>query len=270
MASLAGSVTSALKELDQLSDFFRYLAVTLPPQGVFFIQLVFIGTVIGLGTELLRTTALVQSTLRKFMGPRLTVDEKNSPWIGLRPLSNPRFFLYAQVLAKMTLFFMILLTFAVLAPIVCCVMAFAFLVSEIGYRNQLIYVYPILDSFGQIWLQWMTILLVCAIVAEGILLCYLGIAEASAQFYMMVPLVVLSALFVVYLHQRHFRVARRLSSEDCVRFDIRNNLDETSATELFGDRYLQPALLTARTIELRNDTGGEEAATKDRAVIGSV
>jgi len=221
---------------------------------------VLIGTVIGVGTELLRTTALIQATIRKVLGPNLTKEEKATPWIGLRPLCSPRFFLMAQVLAKMSLFFMILLTFAFLAPLTSCVMAFSFLVSEIGYRHQLIFVYPILDSGGQLWLQFIAILLVCIIFAEGIITTYLAISKARAQSYAMAPLLVVTALFEIYLFQRHFRVARRLSSEDCVGFDIRNDLDDSTAAELFGKPYMQPSLVAALSIEADNTTYDEELA----------
>jgi len=91
IASIAGSITGGLSELQDGRDFFRFLAKTLPPQAVFFIQLVLIGTVIGVGTEVLRTTALVQATLRKILGPRLTKEERDTPWIGLRPLNNRKY-----------------------------------------------------------------------------------------------------------------------------------------------------------------------------------
>lgn len=177
---------------------------------------------------------------------------------GSHPLFSPypfaaRFFLYARVLAKINLFFLILLTFAVLSPLICCVMAFAFFVTEIGARHQLVYVYPILDSGGKLWLQFIKILLICVLIAEGILMSYMGIVHAAAQFYMMIPLIVVTVLFEVYLLQRHFNVARRLSSEDCVKFDVRNDLNETTAKELFGRPYLQPALRAAQNLEMESN-----------------
>jgi len=148
---------------------------------------------------------------------------------------------------------MILLTFAVLAPLICCIMAFAFFVTEIGVRHQLVYVYPILDSGGKLWMQFIKILLICVLIAEGILMSYMGFVRARAQFFMMIPLIVVTGLFEVYVFQRHFSVARRLSSEDCVKFDIRNDLNETTAEELFGRPYLQPALRAAQTLEMESN-----------------
>ena len=87
---------------------------------------------------------------------------------------------------------------------------------------------------------------------------YMGIVKATAQFFMMIPLVVGTVLFHMYLFQRHFNVASRLASEDCVVFDIRNDLDTSSAKELFGTPYLQPALKEAQRDEYGTIDEGEQ------------
>ena len=87
---------------------------------------------------------------------------------------------------------------------------------------------------------------------------YMGIVKATAQFFMMIPLVVGTVLFQMYLFQRHFNVASRLASEDCVVFDIRNDLDTSSAKELFGTPYLQPALKEAQRDEYGTIDEGEQ------------
>ena len=83
------------------------------------------------------------------------------------------------------------------------------------------------------------------IFAEAILTSYFIIVEAKGPAIMMIPLFVTTVIFVVYLHQRHFKVARYLSSEDCMRADIRNDLSREEARELFGDKYVQPSLVAA-------------------------
>lgn len=88
VASLAGGVTSALAEVNEIGDIFRYLAKTLPPQSIYFMQLILIQTVIGLGSELLRTTALVQALLRSYIGPRVTETDRHQVFLRLRPLER--------------------------------------------------------------------------------------------------------------------------------------------------------------------------------------
>jgi len=249
VSTLSSSIHSVLEDLIDPGALFRHLAATLPPHSIFFIQYVLIGTVIGVGTEMVRTTALVKANLRKCFGPRLTEEERDKPFMTLRPLSNPSNFHYAKRLGKITLFFMILLTYATLSPLVCVVMAFAFAVSEVSYRHQHMYIYPSLDSGGQIWFQFIAIFEGMMLFAEGILMSYFVIVKANGQAAMMFPLIVLTSIFIVYLHQRHFRVARYLSSEDSVRADIRNDLNRTTALKLFGDKYLQPSLIAVTSDE---------------------
>jgi calcium permeable stress-gated cation channel len=214
-------------------------------------QLILIQTVIGLGCELLRTTALLQALLRSHLGPRVTEKERSLPFIGLRPLCNPRYFLHAQVLAGTTLRFMVLFSFAVLSPFVSYVLCFSFVMLEVGFRHQFIYIYPsTLDSGGHLWLMFTTIILVCMSVAQLILLTYLALAKARTQLFMMCPLVIGTGLFLMYLRQRHFRVARYLASVTCDEVDTRNNFNKCAYDELdfLQDQYLQPALSAMKKI----------------------
>jgi calcium permeable stress-gated cation channel len=210
-------------------------------------QLILIQTVIGLGTELLRTTALIQAFCRNRIGPRVTEREKSLPFIGLRPLCSPRFFLHAQLLAGTTLRFMVLFTFAVLSPFVSYILCFSFMVLEVGFRHQFVYIYPsTLDSGGRLWMMFITIITVCMILAQLILITFMGLAKAEPQLYMLCPLVTVTGLFFVYLQQQHFRVARYLSSVTCDEIDTRTNLKscDDSELEFLKEKYLQPALKT--------------------------
>jgi calcium permeable stress-gated cation channel len=247
VASIAGSVTSALAEVNEVGDVFRFLAVTLPPQSIYFMQLILIQTVIGMGTELLRTTALLQAFFRNHIGPRVTEREKSLPFIGLRPLCSPRFFLHAQLLAGTTLRFMVLFTFAVLSPFISYILCFSFMVLEVGFRHQFVYIYPsTLDSGGRLWMMFITIIMVCMVLAELILITFMGLAKARPQLYMLCPLVMITGLFVIYLRQQHFRVARYLSSVTCDEVDTRTNLKNCDdvVLDFLKDKYLQPVLKT--------------------------
>lgn len=252
-------MAEALGQLSSPSELFYFLAKALPPRAIFFIQLIIVNSVIGLASEMLRLTAFIQCNIRKYVGPNLTSEEKDEPFLALRPLANPRYFLYAIVFSYITLYFMILLTFAVIAPLTCGVLAFAFFVTEVCYRHQLIYIYPVKDSGGEIWMKFIVYLLICMTVSVGILLTYMAVVNANMEFFMLIPLVVMIALFVVYVFRRHFRVARHLSSVDSVKFDIINNLDEGAVFEHFRDSYRHPALLAG----IEEEQLGEVPAIND-------
>ena len=210
-------------------------------------QLILIQTVIGLGSELLRTTALVQALLRSQIGPRVTANDRHQVFQGLRPFSNPRYFLHAQILAGTSLRFMILFTFSVLSPFVGYVLLFSFLAMETGFRHQFIYVYPpALDSGGQLWMKFITVTITCMVIAEIVLITFMALSEATIQAYAMTPLLLTSVLFVFYLRQRHYRVANYLSLETCDKIDNLNCYEKKSAgsnSDFLNDKYMQPELL---------------------------
>lgn len=223
------------------SDIVTFLATTLPVKSSFYIQLVLIATVIGLGLELLRVTPLFQAGVRGILGPNLTEKENNTTWYGLRPLSDPRDFFHARVLANAILFLMVAYVYTIIAPICCYVLAFCFLVQGAGYRHQLIYVYPPKpDSGGRLWMKFVNITLTCALIAQITLMGYF-LLKSSIGIYLMIPLVVIQVLFHVYIRQRHFRVAFRLPTEDSLRLDEEKNLVDFSFLE---GKYRQPALRT--------------------------
>jgi hypothetical protein len=218
-------------------------------------QLILIQTVIGLGSELLRTTALFQALVRSHIGPRVTETDRHQVFLGLRPFSNPRYFLHAQILAGTTLRFMVLFTFSVLSPFVGYVLLFAFLVMEVGFRHQFIYVYPpALDSGGQLWIKFIAVTIVCMVVAEIVLMSFLALSKANGQAYAMVPLLLSSVLFISYLQQRHFKVANYLSLETCDKIDNSNcfDRDKSESLDFLNKQYTQPELLELKRLQDHN------------------
>ena len=129
VSSIAGGLIQGLSQFKTVGDVFRFLAATLPPQSEFFIQIILIDSVLILGLELVRTTALIKAGLRKCIGPRLTEKEREMPYMTCRPFSNPRDFLFPHIYSATTLHFMVLFVFTIIAPIMAYVTAFSFLVT---------------------------------------------------------------------------------------------------------------------------------------------
>jgi hypothetical protein len=87
--------------------------------------------------------------------------------MGLRPLCDPQEFEIADTFSQTVLFFVVLLVYSVIAPIVNFVMAFCFIYMGVAYRNQFIYIYPARpDSGGKLWTSFIGVLLVCLFIAE--------------------------------------------------------------------------------------------------------
>jgi len=164
------------------------------------------------------------------------------PWMSCRPLNNPRDFLFAHIYSAGTLHFMVLFVFTVLSPLISYVLAFAFFVMEVGNRNQFFYIYPSTpDSGGRIWMEFITICLCCMPIAESILLAATGLGQATGAFYMLIPLLVTTILFVIYIRFRYFPIFVHLPSEDCAESDARNRT-ECGDFGFVLSKYRQPAL----------------------------
>jgi hypothetical protein len=76
------------------------LATSLPAQSTYFIQILLVDTSISLSLELLRVSAVGQAIVRSFLGPSLTEDERETTWMGIRPLADPSEFEHADLLVS--------------------------------------------------------------------------------------------------------------------------------------------------------------------------
>jgi hypothetical protein len=120
-----------------------------------------------IGMEILRVVPLVLAWLRTCIGPRLTEKERNTTFMGIRPLCDPQEFEIADTFSQTVLFFVVLLVYSVIAPITNFVMAFCFMYMGTAYRHQFIYIYPARpDSGGKLWTSFIGVLLVCLFIAE--------------------------------------------------------------------------------------------------------
>jgi Calcium-dependent channel, 7TM region, putative phosphate len=138
---------------------------------------------------------------------------------------------------------MVIFVYSTLAPITCYVLAFCFVVMNVGYRHQMIYIYPSTpDSGGRLWLSYVHVVVWCMLTAEVTLGGYLVLKKSSAAYTIMLPFLMVTVMFYVYLHQRHFRVAFNLPSEVCHQVDtIRSYCNDVNIDENIKN-YRQPAL----------------------------
>ena len=212
----------------------------LPAQASYFMQLMLVQYFVGLGLELARPVPCAIAAVRRAAGPGLTPKERDSPWLGLSPLSAPGELGHPALLSDVALMFVILFTYAALSPVTCFVMAFCFGASAVAYRNQCAFVYdPRGDGGGLLWPPAMRAVLVCTIIGELIVLAVLALKEGAGQAPLMAPLPVATVLFYRYLEQRHYLAAARLPLADCVRADRGRRPGGGSFAR---GQYAQPAL----------------------------
>lgn len=236
--------------LSQLSNFVQepgliieLLANSLPAQSTFFIQILLVDTFVSMGMELLRVSAVATAGIRGRVGPRLTEKERETTWMGLRPICDPREFEHAQLLAGTVLYFMVYFVYATIAPITTFFLGLCFLLMGAGYRHQLVHIYPTFpDSGGKLWVAFFGILPTCMIIAEITIVGLLALKVAAVASAMMLPLLVITILFSMYINQQHFKMTERLPSRECVATDMKNREEGETEYEFLRVAYVQPEL----------------------------
>mmetsp|Transcript_10784 Transcript_10784/g.16622 ORF Transcript_10784/g.16622 Transcript_10784/m.16622 type:complete len:874 (+) Transcript_10784:239-2860(+) len=244
VASIGGAVLTELqKVVDDPESIITTLAETLPGQSTFYVQILLVRTFLGLATELLRPSAIVIAWIRGKVGPNLTEKERNTTWMGLRPLSDPLEFEYASGLADSILYFMVTFVYTGMAPFTNYFLSFCYLLLGSCYRHQLMYIYPTTpDSGGRLWLGFINIALTCMMVAEFTLFGYLGLKKVPLAVSLMIPLIIVTLLFNFYIRQQHFHLGLYLPSADGVEEDLLKNKEAPLEFDFVKDEYLQAAM----------------------------
>ena len=263
VSSIAGGVVSAISDMiEQPTMIVDLLATSLPTQSTFFIQILMVDTFLSLAMELLRVSAVAIAAVRRYVGPNLSEKERNTTWMGLRPLADPLEFEHADLLSGAVLYFMVFFVYSTLAPICTFFLALCFLLLCAGYRHQFIYIYPTIpDSGGALWVNFMKIIPTCMLIAQVTILGMLALKKAATASAMMFPLFVITILFSAYIRQKHFAMAENLPARDCLTTDMKYTDEEGNPNEDFEflrKEYVQP--------ELRDKQLMPENATTDQEI----
>ena len=169
--------------IDDPASIVSLLARSLPIQSTYFTQIVFVGTVVTLAMEMLRVIPLILALVRRFVGPNLTEKERQTTFMGIRPLFDPLEFEHADNLSNMVFNFIVMLVYAVIAPMTSFIQAFCFMIVSVPlffhlfanfglqmhvcYRHQFVYIYPKNpNSGGKVWTNFIKVLLSCLLIAQ--------------------------------------------------------------------------------------------------------
>ena len=247
VTTISGSIMDELSAmLNDTGRFVDLLAKSLPRQSTFFIQILIVDTCISMGVELLRVVPLVMALLRSMFGPRLTKKERETTWMGLRPLNDPSEFSHAEVLASTVLYFTVFFVYATLAPITTWFMLLCFTFLSVGYRHQFVYIYPTFpDSGGKLWVAFFKLLPSLMIMAQVTMLGVLALNKSAIASSMMIPLLLITVLFTFYINQQHFDLTEYLPAKDALMVDLRNKSNNHGGEvdfDFLKDKYIQPEL----------------------------
>ncbi len=120
-------------------------------------------------------------------------------------------------------------------------MLLAFFVLSLTYRHQLIYTYSAKnDQGGVLWPRMINLLILCIFISECTLLGILTLKKGVLAAPLLIPLIVGTYVFVLYIRQQHFRIAEFVPSTICKRTDTTNKGDFDIS--FLQNQYLQPSL----------------------------
>lgn len=235
-------------------ELIHILARSLPGQSGYFMQLLIVSTCFGSLIELFRVVPLVQSVLRANLGQRLTQKERNRSVGILRPLSNIDKIYFSRVQSRYLLYFMVMFVYSMISPLVNWFCVFLFLFASCVYRYQFVFNYPNTpDSGGEVWLYFVRVILACIVIAQLTLVGFLALKGSAVGVSLMVPLVVVTVLFIIYLSSCYFKIGKYLPARTCLSQDMANADDGVEYDE-FKKKYQNPAL-TARFMDADWDSG---------------
>ncbi|CAB9519234.1 CSC1-like protein ERD4 [Seminavis robusta] len=240
VSAISGGVLDALQSVVSTpKSIIDLLATTLPAQSTFFVQLCFVSTVSVFVMEGFGIVRIGMAVARRHIGSHLTPRERRRIVMGLSPMSEVKDFEYGRQMSSLVFLYMVYLVYVVIAPLVSFVCAFCFLLLEVLFRHQMIYIYKRTpDSGGRLWMNFIKILTTCFLIAELTVFGLLALKD-SVLSTIIFPLVVVSVIFSIYLRENHFNVAEHLPTRLCLDQDSKNiDMDFGFAREA----YLQPEM----------------------------
>lgn len=261
VTTISGSTFSIIEDIIDEGGFaytVRLLAAAIPAASAFFMQLVLVQVFLGAGTELLRVYPLLFAFFRRFVGPNITEKERNTVFVGLKPLSHPPDAKLYRRLANFILHFQIMMVYSVMNPATSYALLFTFAILSLTWRHQAIYIYPETPC-GMLWAQAAGIMIHCMVLAQILLVAVLILKQGVVAAILLCPLIFMTIIFGFYMSKRHFTVAKFLPRSVCMSVDSQR-LHKGPTTAWRGE-YIQPELRTARGLENEVDHESSESVT---------
>ncbi|KDO23090.1 hypothetical protein SPRG_21067 [Saprolegnia parasitica CBS 223.65] len=249
VSAIAGSISAISDQLARIAkeplELVTLLGSSLPGQSTFFFSFILVQTGLTLHVHLFRLVAIVLGSVYSLLAPQLTPRETNAPWYGLVPMTASTKFDITIPLAQHFLIFLIVLTFAPLAPLLAYMGGVFFFVSDIVFRRLAWCVFqPSTRSTGVYWPQLYVYLITALGIAQITLLGLLTLKEAPSQVLAALLLPAATALFHGYMLALFPPVSAYLPIEMCVALDDhRARLGHRPPID--ANLYKQPAMLAA-------------------------
>jgi hypothetical protein len=252
VTTIAGSVFDTIASVvEHPETAFEMLGNSLPRMSSFFITFVTIKAFFGLGVELVRTMALIQSAIRVFFIPDPTLRTARSIVAGMRAIDDPGWFPFHKILAQDLLVVVIAVVFAVVAPLVLLPCAAFFIFSRIMWTHHHLYVYEsCFESGGQFWPKIFRRFIFGLIIAQMTITGQFILKEARHEAYATIALMFMTYLFLRRTRARYDPSSKTLPLEVATVMDISISQEEASrrrAREEPDEPNLQAPIPNARS-----------------------
>ncbi|RHZ02262.1 hypothetical protein DYB35_010547 [Aphanomyces astaci] len=245
---IAGSLIESLsKVLDQPQLLVKMLGTSIPAQATMFMSYLIVKIGVDLDVELLRVMPLILGFVYKLFAPKVTARERSSPWFGLRPASFAGDFDTGGALPDYFLALLLVVTFCAIAPLLNYFALVYFIVAELVFRRQVLYVYdPSPHSSGVYWPRLHTFLVGALLLSQVTFLGMISLKIAPGPIAAATALPFVSAVYYLYIEGIFPRSAKNLPLFSCAR------LDKQRAGHAFANlsaAFVQPALTASDPIK---------------------
>jgi len=184
------------------SDIPSLLVETFPQVGAYFIEFILIKTMFGLAWELSRAWPCIQMLFARCYTDRRqwTKRSMQSAYLNCPEL------LYGWVYPSVLSVMVIAMTYAVVTPFVSIFSCLFFVVAEVVYKNNALYVYhTFADSGGTMWNAVVRRMVAGLVFSHVLLACYMLAKGAYWQQAVFWVLVFVDILFLDYCHRMYER-----------------------------------------------------------------
>ncbi|ETV98587.1 hypothetical protein H310_08708 [Aphanomyces invadans] len=245
---IAGSLIESLaKVLDQPQLLIKMLGSSIPAQATMFMTYLIVKIGVDLDLELLRVMPQILGLVYKLFAPKVTARERRSPWFGLQPATIPGDFDTGGALPDYFLALLLVVTFCAIAPLLNYFALMYFVVAELVFRRQVLYVYdPSPHSTGVYWPQLHTFLVGALLLAQVTFLGMISLKVAPGPIVAATVLPFLSAVYYLYIEGVFPRSAKNLPLFSCARLDKQRASQEFSN---LSSAFIQPALTASGPIK---------------------
>jgi hypothetical protein len=204
------------------------------------LQIIFVSTFVLQGLDLLRVYPLTLALIRKFVGPNLTIKERERTYGLFNSLEDPPEFCHAEITAQFILYHVVFFVYSTIAPVTSLFIFACFVICETGYRYHFIHNHKTTpDSGGKLWKGFIRVLLVSMLIGQFTLVGLLVLKNTVYAVPAIAPLIAMTILYMALVIPKKSHVSNYLPTMSCV------EVDEEDAGALLAAAthiYLQPAL----------------------------